>query len=121
MCTCSRRPCRRRRTPGEFERGIALATSALRVLDSAAEPVRVANLLIRRSHFKMKLGRKDYAADLEEALEYVPADVSAATRIEILLALSHCPPKITVERSYAEEALALARRPAMRPRRRARC
>jgi ATP/maltotriose-dependent transcriptional regulator MalT len=69
----------------------------------------VANLLIRRSHFKMKLGRKDYAEDLDEALEYVPADVSAATRIDILLALSHCPPNITIERSYAEEALALAR------------
>ena len=94
---------------GEFERGIALSTSALRQLDPAAEPVRVANLLIRRSHFKMKLGRKDYAADLEEALEYVPADVSATTRIDILLALSHCPPNITIERSYAEEALALAR------------
>ena len=94
---------------GEFERGIALSTSALRELDPAAEPVRVANLLIRRSHFRMKLGRKDYAADLEVALEYVPADVSATTRIDILLALSHCPPTITVERSYAEEALALAR------------
>src|SRR6266536_1241830 len=94
---------------GEFERGIALSTSALRELDPAAEPVRVANLLIRRSHFRMKLGRKDYAADLEVALEYVPADVSATTRIDILLALSHCPPTITIERSYAEEALALAR------------
>jgi DNA-binding CsgD family transcriptional regulator/tetratricopeptide (TPR) repeat protein len=94
---------------GEFERGIALSTSALRQLDAAAEPVRVANLLIRRSEFKMKLGRKDYAADLEEALEYVPADVSATTRIDILLSLSHCPPSITIERSYAEEALTLAR------------
>ena len=69
----------------------------------------MAELLIARSHFKEKLGRKDYAADLEEALEYVPADVSATTRIDILLALTHCPPKITIERSYAEEALALAR------------
>jgi len=94
---------------GEFERGIALSTSAVRQLDPAAEPVRVANLLIQRSHFKLKLGRKDYVADLEEALEYVPADVSAATRIDILLSLSHCPPNITIERSYAEEALALAR------------
>src|SRR5260370_33708868 len=29
--------------------------------------------------------------------------------MEILLALAHCPPKVTIERSYAEEALALAR------------
>jgi hypothetical protein len=97
------------RDAGEFERGIALATSALRELDPAAEPVRVGQLLRSRSKFKMMLGRKDYARDLEDALEYVPADVSAATRIDILLALAHCPPKITIERSYAEEALALAR------------
>jgi len=94
---------------GEFERGIALATSALRELDPAAEPVRVARLLGRRGHFRMKLGRKDYARDLEDALEHVPADVSPLTRVEILLALAHCPPQITNERSYAEEALALAR------------
>ena len=41
----------------------------------------------------MKLGRKDYARDLEDALEYVPADVSPATRVDILLALARCPPK----------------------------
>ena len=94
---------------GEFERGIALATSALKDLDPATEPVRVAELLGSRGHFKMKLGRKDYAGDLEDALEYVPADVSPTTRVDILLALAHCPPKVTNERSYAEEALALAR------------
>ena len=94
---------------GEFERGIALATSALRELDPATEPVRVAKLLGDRGHFKMKLGRKDYTRDLEDALDYVPADVSSATRVDILLALARCPPNVTDERSYAEEALALAR------------
>ena len=94
---------------GEFERGIALATSALKELDPATEPVRVAKLLGSRGHFKMKLGRKDDTRDLEDALDYVPADVSPATRADILLALARCPPKVTDERSYAEEALALAR------------
>ena len=94
---------------GEYERGIALATSALRELDPATEPERVAKLLGDRGHFKMKLGRKDYAVDLEDALDYVPADVSPAIRVDVLLALAHCPPKVTNERSYAEEALALAR------------
>ena len=37
------------------------------------------------------------------------ADVSPAIRVDILLALAHCPVKETGERSYAEEALALAR------------
>ena len=94
----------------EFERGIALASSALQELDPAAEPVRVAKLLGRRGHFRMKLGRKDYTRDLEDALEYVPADVSPPTRMEILLELARCPPRVTNERSYAEEALAIARR-----------
>ncbi len=94
---------------GEFERGIALATSALRELDAAAEPVRVAKLLKSRSQFRGKLGRQDFARDLEEALAYVPAEVSPSTRVDILLALAHCPPKITNERSYAEEALAISR------------
>ena len=97
---------------GEFERGIALATSALKELDPAAEPVRVAKLLANRGHFRMRLGRKDFTRDLEDALEYVPADVSLPTRVEILLALAHCPPNVTIERSYAEEALAIARRTA---------
>ena len=57
----------------------------------------------------MRLGRKDFTRDLEDALDYVPADMSPGTRVDILLALAHCPVKVTNERSYAEEALALAR------------
>ncbi|HET9971574.1 MAG TPA: response regulator transcription factor, partial [Streptosporangiaceae bacterium] len=93
----------------EFERGIALATSALRELDPQASPVLAAKLLGSRSQFRLKLGRPDFAKDLLEALDYVPVEVSPQTRIDILLELAHCPPKITVERSYAEEALAIAR------------
>jgi DNA-binding CsgD family transcriptional regulator/tetratricopeptide (TPR) repeat protein len=95
---------------GEYERGIALATSALRELDPAAEPERVAKLLENRGQFKTKLARQDYAQDLKDALDYVPGDVSPGIRVDILLALARCPPKVTDERSYAEEALALARR-----------
>ena len=95
---------------GDFERGIALATSALKELDPATEPVRVAELLENRSRFRIKLGRKDFGQDLEDALAYVPADVAPATRVDILLALARCAPHLaTKERSYAEEALALAR------------
>jgi DNA-binding CsgD family transcriptional regulator len=108
---------------GEFERGIALATSALRELSLADlsladlsladlsladEPVRAAKLLKSRGQFRLKLGRQDYAKDLLEALDYVPGDVSPLIRVDLLLTLAHCPPKITNERSYAEEALAIA-------------
>ncbi len=98
---------------GEFERGIALATSALRELSLAGlslagEPVRAAKLLKSRGQFRLKLGRQDYAKDLLEALDYVPSDVAPLIRVDLLLTLAHCPPKITNERSYAEEALAIA-------------
>jgi DNA-binding CsgD family transcriptional regulator len=95
---------------GEFERGIALATSALKELDPATEPVRVAQLLENRSHFKMKLGRKDYTQDLYDALSYVPGEMAPTVRVNILLFLARCAPAVTDERSHADEALALARR-----------
>jgi DNA-binding CsgD family transcriptional regulator len=95
---------------GDFERGIALASSALKELDPATDPVRVAELLQSRSHFRIKLGRKDFGQDLEDALAYVPADVAPATRVDILIALARCASHLVAkERSYAEEALALAR------------
>ena len=93
---------------GEFERGIALASSALKELDPSASPVRVAQLLETRGHFKMNLGRKEFHDDFSAALAIVPADAPAA-RIPILLAAARCVPVVAVERSYAEEALALAR------------
>jgi DNA-binding CsgD family transcriptional regulator/tetratricopeptide (TPR) repeat protein len=93
---------------GEYERGIALATSALKELDPATEPVRVAMLLQARGHFKMNLGRGEFLGDYADALRIVPADAPAA-RIPILLSAAHCVAGTAVERSYAEEALALAR------------
>jgi len=93
---------------GEFERGIALATSALKELDPAAEPARAARLLEDRSHFLMRLGHPNYMQDLHDALAYVPGDVAPVTRINILLFLARC--AVTDERSCADEALALARR-----------
>jgi DNA-binding CsgD family transcriptional regulator len=93
---------------GEYERGIALANSALKELDPETEPVRVAQLLEARGHFKMHLGRKEYPEDFSAALQIVPADASAA-RITILLAASKCMPHGAHDRAFAEEALALAR------------
>ena len=93
---------------GEYERGIALASSALKELDPAAEPVRVAQLLENRGHCRMHLGRKDFPEDFSAALRVVPADAAAA-RISILLNAARCVPHLPAEASYAEEALALAR------------
>jgi ATP/maltotriose-dependent transcriptional regulator MalT len=93
---------------GEFERGIALASSALKELDPATEPVRVAQLLENRGTFKRHLGRKEFVDDYSGALQIVPVDAPAA-RIPILLAAARCMPLANMEYSYAEEALALAR------------
>ncbi len=93
---------------GEFERGIALASSALRELDASAAPVRVAQLLEARGHFKKQLGRKEFSDDFSAALLIAPAD-APAVRIPILLAAARCVPVVAMERSYAEEALVLAR------------
>ncbi|MGH3287091.1 MAG: ATP-binding protein [Streptosporangiaceae bacterium] len=93
---------------GEFERGIALASSALKELDPSASPVRVAQLLETRGHFKKHLGRKEFVDDFSAALRIVPADAPTA-RISILLAAARCVPAVAMEHSYAEEALTLAR------------
>jgi DNA-binding CsgD family transcriptional regulator len=93
---------------GEIERGIALANSALKELDPATEPVRVARLLESRGHFKKNLGRKEFIDDFSAALQIAPAGLPAV-RIPILLAAARCVPVVAMERSYAEEALALAR------------
>jgi DNA-binding CsgD family transcriptional regulator/tetratricopeptide (TPR) repeat protein len=93
---------------GEFERGIALASSALKELDPAASPVRVAQLLETRGHFRKNLGRKEFVDDFSAALQIAPAD-APAVRIPILLAAARCVPHVAMDRSYADEALALAR------------
>ncbi len=93
---------------GEFERGIALASSALRELDSAAQPVRAARLLEDRGHFKVNLGRAEAIEDFYAALALAPADMPLV-RIPILLATARCGTRATVDLGYAEEALALAR------------
>jgi DNA-binding CsgD family transcriptional regulator len=93
---------------GELERGVALVNSALKELDPATEPVRVAKLLEARGHFRKHLGRKEFIDDFSAALEIAPAGLPAV-RIPILLAAARCVPMVAMERSYAEEALTLAR------------
>jgi DNA-binding NarL/FixJ family response regulator len=95
----------------EFERGAALATSALRELDPQTEPVRVALLLEARSRYRLKTSRQGYGTDLDDALRLVPADVSPEARMRILLTAARCPAGARKQdRCYAEEALELAQR-----------
>lgn len=71
---------------GESERGIAFASAALKEMDPAQEPVRVALMLYMRATFAQGLGRPGDAGDLAQALALVPAEVSPSARARILLA-----------------------------------
>ena len=74
---------------GEDDRGITLAQAALREVDAAAEPVRAALLLRTRGFLKYRLGRPEFAGDLEEAVRLVPAEPPSAARAWVLEALAH--------------------------------
>ena len=100
---------------GEDDRGLMLATAALREIDAAAEPVRAALLLRLRGHLKYRLGGADFATDLREAVRLVPADPPTPARAQVLEALAHHTLRVhggwdePELRSAAEEAAAIAR------------
>jgi DNA-binding CsgD family transcriptional regulator/tetratricopeptide (TPR) repeat protein len=95
---------------GESERGIAFASAALKELDAADEPVRVALMLDMRTHFSYQRGRPINAGELQQALQLVPADFAPSARARILMSsgkhAGNCDPQ---DRPMAVEALALAR------------
>ena len=99
---------------GEYDRGVALATGALKEVDAGAEPVRAALLYSLRGHLAKMAGREDYARDLMEAVRLVPADAPPAARARVLEAAAHDihhregfdPAEA---RARAEEAVAVAR------------
>ncbi len=100
---------------GEFDRGITLATAALREIDAVAEPVRIALLMEARGHLKYQVGREDYAEDLREAAQLVPAEPPSPARARVLEALANDiyyrpggwnDPEF---RAHAEQAITVAR------------
>ncbi|MBV9855984.1 MAG: AAA family ATPase [Streptosporangiaceae bacterium] len=96
---------------GEDQRGLAFASAAIREVDEAKEPVRVALLLERRQCFKINLGLPGVEEDLDRALRLVPEGVSREARTTVLLASAKCGdarggPQF---RAWAEEALRFAR------------
>jgi len=96
---------------GEPQRGLAFVGIALKELDEATEPVRVALLLRRRFAFRKDLGLGPSETDLQRALSLVPESLSPSARTELLLAFSHC--GINTEgpqyRVWGNDALRLAR------------
>jgi ATP/maltotriose-dependent transcriptional regulator MalT len=101
---------------GEDDRGIALATAALKEIDAAAEPVRAALMLLTRGHLRDRLGWADSTDDLREAVRLIPANPPSAARAQALETLAHFTlhqrgggwdPAV---RAIAEEAVEIARR-----------
>jgi ATP/maltotriose-dependent transcriptional regulator MalT len=74
---------------GEFDRGITLATAALRELDPAAEPVRAGLMLKARGLLRYQLRRPDYADDLSDAVGLVPAVPPSPARAQVLGVWAH--------------------------------
>src|SRR5580700_2173926 len=99
---------------GEYDRGVALASGALKEIDPNAEPVRAALLRSSRGHLAKLAGREDYAKDLAEAVRLIPADAPPAARAQVLEVAAHDihhregfdPAEA---RARAEEAVAVAR------------
>jgi DNA-binding CsgD family transcriptional regulator len=99
---------------GEYDRGAALATAALKEVDVTADPVRAALLHRSRGHLNMLAGRTEYGKDLDEAVRLVPADPPTAARAWVLEAaahdIHHREGRDPAEsRPRAEEAVAVAR------------
>ena len=70
---------------GDSERGIKLASAALRETD---DPPRRAWLLERRGRLHHRLGRPDWLEDLQRAVELVPAEPPSAERARMLASLA---------------------------------
>ena len=98
-------------TAAENELGISYATAALKEADARAEPQRAAVLLETRGHLKCHQGQDDGYADLEAALELVPAGRDDVARARVLLTLAGHSRDPYDPRAHAAnaEALALAR------------
>jgi len=94
---------------GELQRGLGFTELALTLVDEAADPLRYALVLERRSTFRSNLGMGTRIADLRHALALVPASLSKKGRIQLLLSGARCTDNDPEFRDWAEEALGYAR------------
>ncbi len=98
---------------GEFERGLALASTAIDEVDPGREPIRAARLLRLRGLIRFDLGRPGYLDDLRRAIPLVPSDEPSVLRAKMLhtLAVMISSRDMWEEKiANAREAMELARR-----------
>jgi DNA-binding CsgD family transcriptional regulator/tetratricopeptide (TPR) repeat protein len=98
---------------GDPAEAIELVDAAIALHEAAAEPEAVAALLQRRARFLWQLGRaRESVPGLERAVSLIPADPPTAKRAEALGGLGlmvMLSGEYARSRTYAEEALAVAR------------
>lgn len=98
---------------GEHERGIKLATAALREVEALGDDARCASLLEQRGQMSYELALPGYIDDLRAAVGRLPAEPPSAVRARALASLAKYARLITgTEEALvaARESLAIARR-----------
>ncbi|HEX2315968.1 MAG TPA: AAA family ATPase, partial [Thermomonospora sp.] len=98
---------------GEYERGIKLATAALREIEPLGDDARCAALLELRGRMAYELARPSYIDDLRAAAQRLPAEPPSAVRARALASLAQYARLISGNEeadAAARESLAIARR-----------
>ncbi|WP_119727148.1 helix-turn-helix transcriptional regulator [Thermomonospora amylolytica] len=98
---------------GEHERGVKLATAALREMEALGDDARCAALLEQRGRMGYELARPGYLDDLRAAAARLPAEPPSAVRARALASLATFARHLSgvdEARSAAQESLAIARR-----------
>ncbi|MFB4318965.1 AAA family ATPase [Actinomadura sp. 21ATH] len=99
---------------GEYERGVKLATAALRAIGTGeGTNERRAELLMRRGRMYHQMARPGFVEDLQEAVRCLPADPPTVLRARVLSALAQyvrLTTDIPMAREAAAESLRIARR-----------
>jgi predicted ATPase/DNA-binding CsgD family transcriptional regulator len=95
---------------GENKRAMKLTRAALADLDHAAEPLRAARLLVRRSKLLRNAGSSDGAAEAREAYQLLRTAPNSAERVLVLAAVAHGLADVDDEQTtlIAQEALTAA-------------
>jgi DNA-binding CsgD family transcriptional regulator len=93
----------------EPQRGLAFVELALSELDENVEPIRFALLLRQRFSLQKTLGKGLSDDDMPRALSLVPEELSKPARTELLLEAAHCGLYTPQAKTWATDALRLAR------------
>jgi DNA-binding CsgD family transcriptional regulator/tetratricopeptide (TPR) repeat protein len=96
---------------GSADRAVALVRTALKEVDTQAEPLRAGVLTARLAHFLRTSGKQGAFAAYDEAIRLVPPEPPTPERAEVLATLGQAlmlKPTFEQARTVCEEAIAVA-------------